>query len=123
LSGSRLLRIASLFMIIFGAGIMFIMLTASPLYTMAPPLVIVATLLNLCASAMAVWAGIQGSRHWDNPIRAGACIVYSLLIIVLFSASGLLHWLAGQPITLTPALGMIVPGAYLVGALQLKSYN
>ena len=135
----KLLKVVSILMIIFGGIALLVALLAvlgagviaagaagigTDAAGAAAGLIMVASIIMLIGAVIQFVAGIVGVKNHKKPEKATICIVFGVLVtlvyivsIVIDIASG-----AGQPMTiaLSIVIGLVMPVLYLLGAFKLK---
>lgn len=88
-------------------------------------IVIIAGILALAGGVLQLIAGIQGVRYSDVPEKAGTCIAWGIIVLII-QVIGLIVNLSGSDssafvIILTIIFSIAVPVLYLVGAFKNRS--
>lgn len=135
---SKLLKVVSILMIIFGSialllgifaliGAMALMGGALGLGTefaeAVAELILVAAVLTLVGAVIQFVAGIVGVKNHNKPDKAKVCIIFGILVALVQLISIVLD-VAGGGFTATTGIsiviGLVIPVLYLLGAFQLK---
>lgn len=118
--GKSLLRVSSILMIIF-SGIVLVLgiigiIAAGAIggIVIAAASTIVVTLAILPTVVMFI-AGIFGIAFAGRPERAGVCLVFGIIVVVLTLLS-----IFSSSFAWTQLAGLILPVLYLIGAIQNK---
>ncbi|MDR2586573.1 MAG: hypothetical protein LBC84_10235 [Prevotellaceae bacterium] len=84
-------------------------------------LLMTASVLALLSGIVNLIAGIVGVGAASKPQKASKCIFWGSLVVLLCVASNALSMVGGLPLNFTSlAIGLVLPGLYLLGAFQLK---
>jgi len=84
-------------------------------------LLMVASILILVSGVVSLIAGIVGVKNAAKPEKAGSCIVWGVLVIVLAVLGNILTMVAGGPLNyISIVTGLVLPALYLLGAFQNK---
>lgn len=127
MQGSKFLKVTGILMIIFGALALVLAIIAiaasacwrqwalpaacSPFPAFSRSW---ARLLNLVA-------GIIGVKNWNKLEKAGTCITWGIIVIVLCVISNILTVVGGGDFSvLNLVTGLVIPVLYLIGGLQNK---
>lgn len=131
--GSKMLKVCGILMIIGASlslvlaliGIAAILAVGSVFNAGAVAfLAILGVLIAFVAPVLQFIAGIMGVKNWAKPEKAGTCITFGIIIIVLNVINNIFSysnsdsfgaWLFGL------ALGLIIPILYLKGAYNLRN--
>ena len=84
-------------------------------------LLTVSCILALVGAVAELVAGIIGVKNWNKLEKAGTCITWGIIVIVLCVISNILTVVGGGDFSvLNLATGLVIPVLYLIGALQNK---
>lgn len=134
MQGSKFLKVTGILMIIFSIiGIIFgiiavvglgaLALMADSMGTEIPMgLLTVSGILAVVGSVVQLIAGIVGTKNWNKPEKAGTCIAWGIIVIVLCVISNILT-LVGYPENfniVSVLIGFVIPVLYLIGGFQNK---
>ena len=130
MKGQKYLKVTSILMIIGGvigiiAGIIAI-LGVSALVALTgsaeePGLLYAGSIIVTVASVIEFIAGIKGLGACKMPQKADACIKLGIIIAVLSIVSMIVNVVGGGEFNVTSLiLNLLVPGAYVYGAIQMK---
>ena len=135
---SKLLKVTSILMIIFGSlalllgifaliGALAIMGGALGLGTdgaqLVGELILVAAVVALIGAIIQFVAGIVGVKNYNKPEKANVCVVFAVLVALVTVASTVFNAIGGDFGTtqiISLLIGLVIPVLYMVGALQLK---
>jgi|LSQX01.3.fsa_nt_gb hypothetical protein len=84
-------------------------------------LLLVSAILLLLNGIVTLVAGILGVANAAKPAKAGSCIVFGVLAVILAVLSSILNVAGGN--TFSPVnllIGLVLPVLYLIGAFQNK---
>lgn len=84
-------------------------------------LLLVSAILLLLNGIVTLVAGILGVANAAKPAKAGSCIVFGVLAVILAVLSSILNVAGGNnfsPVNLL--IGLVLPVLYLIGAFQNK---
>lgn len=121
---SILMMLISLVRLIFGFMMINFFATASNMGAVEKGTLTVAGiafgLILLCAAAELV-SGFIGALNWEEPLRAGRCVVWGTVCLFLGLAGNLVQGLTGYGISLVAwTTGFIVPLLFLAAALHFR---
>ena len=124
-----ILKITGILMIIGGAvGIIVSIIAALGVGALAllvggaVAVLMVAVILALVGSVIELVAGIVGVKNAARPEKAGVCIVFGILTLVLSLLGNILTVAGGGTFSgINLGLGVVIPILYLIGAFQNKS--
>ncbi|MDR0841277.1 MAG: hypothetical protein LBN26_07865 [Christensenellaceae bacterium] len=145
MEGSKLLRVVSILLIIFGViGLISSSITAFTMDTviaaqeqyaelyeqmgiaaMSREYLVMSAVLSIILAVAETAAGILGVLFWAKPARADICVAAGILLLVLCVCSNIPSALIyPEQITLISLLsillGLLLPALYLAGACKLK---
>lgn len=127
MQGSKFLKVTGILMIIFGALALVLAIIAiagiSLLAAMGASsgLLTVSCILMLVGAVAELVAGIIGVKNWNKLEKAGTCITWGIIVIVLCVISNILTVVGGGDFSvLNLATGLVIPVLYLIGGLQNK---
>ena len=127
MQGSKFLKVTGILMIIFGALALVLAIIAiagiSLLAAMGASsgLLTVSCILALVGAVAELGAGIIGVKNWNKLEKAGTCITWGIIVIMLCVISNILTVVGGGDFSvLNLATGLVIPVLYLIGALQNK---
>ena len=87
--------------------------------------IVAGIVLIIAASIIQFAAGVAGAKNAKNPEKAGICICFGVLTVVIYLVSQVLNFLGGAVHNYIDVMvivfGLVVPALYLVGAFQLKA--
>jgi len=135
---SKLLKIAGILMIIIGSIALllsFLAVACSALISnaagaigdadinAAANMLMIASILMLAGAVIQFVAGIVGVANHNKPAKANVCIVFGVLVVLIYAVNIVLNITSGaEAFTLIVSLvaGLVIPLLYLIGAFQLK---
>lgn len=136
----KLLKVVSILMIIFGSIALLVSLlavagagviaagaagVATDAAAAAAGLIMAAAVIMLVASVIQFVAGIVGVKNHNKPEKATICIVFGILVLIVYIVSTVISIVSGDPgalsIVISIISGLIMPVLYLLGAFKLKS--
>ena len=130
---SKLLRVASILMIIFAIlGAILVVIAAVATGVLAGfdstgaiiAMVIVGLIIGVIGSIIQLIAGIIGVKNFDKPEKAQKCIVFGIIVVVLALVDVVLSVVGSGQFGVAQVssiiFGMAIPVLYLIGAFQLK---
>ena len=127
MQGSKFLKVTGILMIIFGALALVLAIIAiagiSLLAAMGASsgLLTVSYILMLVGAVAELVAGIIGVKNWNKLEKAGTCITWGIIVIVLCVISNILTVVGGGDFSvLNLVTGLVIPVLYLIGGLQNK---
>ena len=127
MQGSMFLKVTGILMIIFGALALVLAIIAiagiSLLAAMGASsgLLTVSCILALVGAVAELVEGIIGVKNWNKLEKAGTCITWGIIVIMLCVISNILTVVGGGDFSvLNLATGLVIPVLYLIGALQNK---
>lgn len=127
MQGSKFLKVTGILMIIFGALALVLAIIAiagiSLLAAMGASsgLLTVSCILALVGAVAELVADIIGVKNWNKLEKAGTCITWGIIVIMLCVISNILTVVGGGDFSvLNLATGLVIPVLYLIGALQNK---
>ena len=127
MQGSKFLKVTGILMIIFGALALVLAIIAiagiSLLAAMGASsgLLTVSCILALVGAVAELVAGIIGVKNWTKLEKAGTCITWGIIVIVLCVISNILTVVGGGDFSvLNLVTGLVIPVLYLIGGLQNK---
>lgn len=127
MQGSKFLKVTGILMIIFGALALVLAIIAiagiSLLAAMGASsgLLTVSCILMLVGAVAELVAGISGVKNWNKLEKAGTCITWGIIVIVLCVISNILTVVGGGDFSvLNLVTGLVIPVLYLIGGLQNK---
>ena len=128
--GAGFLKVTGILMIIGGAlsiilSIVAILGVAALAYLMdgeATTGLLYASCVLMIVSAVAeLIAGIIGVKNCKKPEKAGACLVWGIIVAVLCVAGTVLNLVGGGSFSaVSLVLGLVLPGLYIIGACKNK---
>lgn len=127
MQGSKFLKVTGILMIVFGAialvlaiiaiagvGLLAAMGASSTLLT-------ISAILALVDAALQLVAGIVGVKNWNKLEKAGTCITWGIIVIVLCVISNIFTVVGGGNFSVVSLLiGLVIPVLYLIGGIQNK---
>jgi len=134
MQGSKFLKVTGILMIIFSAiGLIFgiialvglgaLVVLAESMGTDVPMgLLTVSGILAVVGAVVQLIAGIVGVKNWNKPEKAGACILWGIVVIALCVISNVMT-LIGYPenFSIISVLSvLVIPVLYLIGGFQNK---
>jgi len=135
---SKLLKVTSILMIIFGSiailmGLLALVAALALDFAavnigtdgaeIVGELILVAAITTLIGAAIQFIAGIVGVKNYNKPEKANICIVFAILVALIAIASMAFEMVGGQFGGLqvfSVIIGLCIPVLYFIGALQLK---
>lgn len=127
MSGSKILKITGIIMIIFGAitvGISILgLIGATALISMGsnPIILYLASIVVLISGVVQLLAGIKGYKGHDDPSMADTCFKWGIALIALSLLGTVLNFASTGSLDFKNiAMGMILPGLYTYGAYLNK---
>ena len=124
MQGSKFLKVTGILMIIFGALALVLAIIAiagiSLLAAMGASsgLLTVSCILMLVGAVAELVAGIIGVKNWNKLEKAGTCITWGIIVIVLCVILTVVG--GGDFSVLNLVTGLVIPVLYLIGGLQNK---
>lgn len=126
--GKNFLKVTGILMIIFGAiALIFgIIALLGVLALDAKGLLLIAVILGLVSAVCEIIAGIVGVKNCNKPEKAGACIAWGVITLILALAGVVISILMGgssvSSIIVSIVSSIAIPVLYLIGAgLNKKS--
>ena len=84
-------------------------------------LLMLSSVLVLFSGIIQLIAGIMGVKNAANPEKAGTCIVFGVIIIVLSVIGNILNVSGGNDFNAASmGIGLVLPIIYIIGAVQNK---
>ncbi len=127
MQGSKFLKVTGILMIIFGAIALVLAIIAiagiSVLAALGASsgLLTVSCILALVGAVAEFVAGIIGVKNWNKLEKAGTCITWGIIVIVLCVISNILSVVGGGEFNILNLLtGLVIPVLYLIGGIQNK---
>ena len=128
MQSNKLLKISGILMIIGGSisliiGIFVGLFTvlAAVAVGQAAGILVFATVLILVGAVITFVAGILGVKNAAKPEKAGSCIVFGILAVLMCIISSILTLVGGGNFdALSLISGLVLPIIYLIGAFQSK---
>lgn len=130
-TGSKLLKVSGILMIIGGALAIVITLLGiggiALLVSMAEEgqlefnagMAWAGIALALLGGVIELIAGIIGTKNWNKPEKANTCIVWGGLVAAVSIISSILTTASGQNFPIVSLLtGLVLPALYIIGAIQ-----
>lgn len=128
--GSGFLKVTGILMIIFGSialivSIVAILGIAALAYIssgeMSSALLYTAGILSLISAVAEFVTGILGVKNCKRPEKAGTCIAWGIIVIVLSVAGSILTVVGGDSFPVFSfLLGMVMPVLFIIGAVKNK---
>ena len=91
----------------------------------ASGLVSIGVIIAIIGSVLSIIVGIIGMKNADKPEKMNACILWGILVMLIYSASQLLDFVGGGVHDTLDYIGMIsgfaIPAFFIVGAVQTKA--
>ena len=129
--GAAFLKVTGILMIIGGAialilGFVAVAAVAALAYlsdgVISSGLLYTASILALISAVAELVAGIVGVVNSKKPEKAGACVVWGVIVAVLSVAGCILTAVGGSSFPVANLiLGLVLPALYVVGALKNKN--
>lgn len=129
--GATFLKVTGILMIIGGAialilGFIAVAAVAALAYlsdgAISSGLLYAASILTLISAVAELVAGIVGVVNSKKPEKAGACIVWGVIVAVLSVAGCILTAVGGSSFPVVNLiLGLVLPALYVIGALKNKN--
>lgn len=129
--GATFLKVTGILMIIGGAialilGFVAVAAVAALAYlsdgAISSGLLYAASILTLISAVAELVAGIVGVVNSKKPEKAGACIVWGVIVAVLSVAGCILTAVGGSSFPVVNLiLGLVLPALYVIGALKNKN--
>ena len=129
--GATFLKVTGILMIIGGAialilGFVAVAAVAALAYlsdgAISSGLLYAASILTLISAVAELVAGIVGVVNSKKPEKAGACIVWGVIVAVLRVAGCILTAVGGSSFPVVNLiLGLVLPALYVIGALKNKN--
>lgn len=129
--GATFLKVTGILMIIGGAialilGFVAVASVAALAYlsdgAISSGLLYAASILTLISAVAELVAGIVGVVNSKKPEKAGACIVWGVIVAVLSVAGCILTAVGGSSFPVVNLiLGLVLPALYVIGALKNKN--
>ena len=126
--GATFLKVTGILMIIGGAialilGFVAVAAVAALAYlsdgAISSGLLYAASILTLISAVAELVAGIVGVVNSKKPEKAGACIVWGVIVAVLSVAGCILTAVGGSSFPVVNLiLGLVLPALYVIGALK-----
>lgn len=127
MQGSKFLKVTGILMIIFSAlALVFAIIAIAGISLLAAMgassgLLTVSCILALVGAVAELVAGIIGVKNWNKLEKAGTCITWGIIVIVLCVISNILTVVGGGDFSvLNLVTGLVIPVLYLIGGLQNK---
>lgn len=127
MSGSKILKITGIIMIVGGALAIFLSLLGFlGIATLAALggnvfILFLVPLVGLATGVIQLLAGLKGYKGYDNPEIADTCLKWGIAIIGLSLIGTILSFIATGSLDFKNlAIGLILPGLYTYGAYQVK---
>ena len=125
MQGSKFLKVTGILMIIFGALALVLAIIAiagiSLLAAMGASSGLLTVSCMLVGAVAELVAGIIGVKNWNKLEKAGTCITWGIIVIVLCVISNILTVVGGGDFSvLNLVTGLVIPVLYLIGGLQNK---
>ncbi len=130
MKSNALLKVVGILMIIGGAILTIIgIIAAAGVGLVAAALgseanmtlLLVSAILLLLNGIVTLVAGILGVANAAKPAKAGSCIVFGVLAVILAVVSSILNVAGGNPFNaVNLIIGLVLPVLYLIGAFQNK---
>ena len=127
MQGSKFLKVTGILMIIFGAlALVLAIIVIAGISLLAAMgassgLLTVSCILMLVGAVAELVAGIIGVKNWNKLEKAGTCITWGIIVIVLCVISNILTVVGGGDFSvLNLVTGLVIPVLYLIGGLQNK---
>lgn len=131
MKGQKVLKVTSILMIIGGviaviAGVIAI-LGVSALVALSGSaegtgLLYASSIIVTVASVIQFIAGIKGLGACKAPAKAASCVKWGIFIAILSIISMIIGLVGGGSFNITSlVLNLLLPGAYVYGAMQMKS--
>ncbi len=130
MEGSKLLKIVSILMIVFGAISLILDIVAIAgaawAFALAAELgisvggYIFAIILLIVATIIQIVAGILGVMNWNKPAKAQTCFIIGIICIALTVIGNIIAVASYEANVFTLISGLVIPILYVVGALDLK---
>ena len=130
MKGQKVLKITSILMIIGGviaaiSGVIIILgISALAVLSESPEglgLLYASTIIVIVASVIQFIAGIQGIGACSAPQKAASCVKWGMIIVILTIISIIIGLVGGGEFSITSLiLNLLLPGAYVYGAVQMK---
>ena len=125
--GSTMLKVCGVLMIIGAAlGLLVYVLAlagAAILGGAAAAIAFIFMFMGIAGAILQLIAGIQGVKNWQNPQKAGVCIVMGAIVAGLSAISNIYTMAQSGEVgsgLFGLLLGLVIPVLYIVGAYQLK---
>ncbi|MGN0601869.1 MAG: hypothetical protein ACI4I7_04085 [Oscillospiraceae bacterium] len=128
--GSGFLKVTGILMIIFGSialivSIVAILGIAALAYIssgeMSSALLYTAGVLSLISAVAEFVTGILGVKNCKRPEKAGTCIAWGIIVIVLSVAGSILTVVGGDSFPVFSfLLGLVMPVLFIIGAVKNK---
>lgn len=127
--GSKLLKVVSILMIVFGAiGIVFDIIAVAGIAAVSAYLgssigmYWIALICAVIGTIVEFVAGIIGIRSWDKPEKAQTCVILGCICVGITVLSNILTLVSySQGFNVFSLLtGLVIPVLFLIGAFQLK---
>ena len=128
MKGSTFLKVTGILMIVFGTLALVLAIIAIAAASLATSLGIgsmmltLSGILALVGAVAQMVAGILGAVNWARPEKAGVCIVWGVIVIVLCILSTILTLVsdADNFSIISLLTSFVIPVLYLIGAFQNK---
>ena len=128
MKGSTFLKVTGILMIVFGTLALVLAIIAIAAVSLAASLGIgsmmltLSGILALVGAVAQMVAGILGAVNWARPEKAGVCIVWGVIVIVLCILSTILTLVsdADNFSIISLLTSFVIPVLYLIGAFQNK---
>lgn len=130
-TGSKLLKVSGILMIIGGALAIVITLLGiggiALLAAMAEEgqtefnagMAWAGIALSLLGGVIELIAGIIGTKNWNKPEKANTCIVWGGLVAAVSIIGSVMTTASGQNFPIVSLLtGLVLPALYIIGAIQ-----
>ncbi len=129
-ASGKMLKVAGILMIIGGGlGIILSIVTLGASAALSAllgdeaslGLLYAAGILTLLSAAVSLVAGILGVKYCRYPQKAGKCMLWGILAIILTVAGQVFSLVAGNQFNfMSLLLGLVLPIIYIVGVVQAK---
>lgn len=78
--------------------------------------------LVLASGVLSLIAGIIGLGACNNPEKAGKCVIYGIIIVVMTIIGQILSLMAGNKFNpFSIVIGLLLPVVYILGANKIKN--
>ncbi|MGN0477269.1 MAG: hypothetical protein ACI4HM_08040 [Ruminococcus sp.] len=131
MTGSKMLKVTGILMIIFGSlSLIISLVTMAGIGVLAAAgyssgLLWASGIFSLLSAIAEFVAGILGVANWSKPAKAMSCIVFGIIIILLSVLSTVVYLVAypdgfGFSTIISMFAGLVLPVLYLIGAFSNK---